>query len=74
MIGIDPSLKMLDQARRKLTSDNVVYCQGRLRRFRAATAVPILCSCRWLPGTDEKRFLSRSWQFNKTSHHRRLAH
>src|SRR5215472_10332728 len=28
VIGIDPSLKMLDQARRKLTSDNVVYCQG----------------------------------------------
>src|SRR5215471_20119493 len=28
VIGIDPSQKMLDQARRKLTSDNVVYCQG----------------------------------------------
>jgi ubiquinone/menaquinone biosynthesis C-methylase UbiE len=28
VIGIDPSLKMLDQARRKLTSDNVAYCQG----------------------------------------------
>jgi len=28
VIGIDASLKMLDQARRKLTSDNVAYCQG----------------------------------------------
>jgi len=28
VMGIDPSLKMLDHARRKLTSENVVYCQG----------------------------------------------
>jgi len=28
VIGIDPSLKMLDQARRKPTIGNVVYCQG----------------------------------------------
>src|SRR5215831_3629719 len=28
VIGIDPSLKMLDQARRKPAIGNVVYCQG----------------------------------------------
>jgi ubiquinone/menaquinone biosynthesis C-methylase UbiE len=39
VIGIDPSLKMLDQARRKLTSDNVIYCQG------LAEALPFRDGC-----------------------------
>jgi ubiquinone/menaquinone biosynthesis C-methylase UbiE len=39
VIGIDPSLKMLNQARRKLTSDNVVYCQG------LAEALPFRDGC-----------------------------
>jgi SAM-dependent methyltransferase len=39
VIGIDPSLKMLDQAHRKLTSDNVVYCQG------LAEALPFFDGC-----------------------------
>src|SRR5580704_1146567 len=39
VIGIDPSLKMLDQARRKPTIRNVVYCQG------LAEAVPFRDGC-----------------------------
>jgi ubiquinone/menaquinone biosynthesis C-methylase UbiE len=39
VIGVDPSLKMLDHARRKLTSENVVYCQG------LAEALPIRDGC-----------------------------
>jgi ubiquinone/menaquinone biosynthesis C-methylase UbiE len=39
VIGIDPSRKMLDQASRKLTSENVVYCQG------LAEALPFCDGC-----------------------------
>jgi ubiquinone/menaquinone biosynthesis C-methylase UbiE len=39
VIGIDPSLKMLDQARRKPTIGNVVYCQG------SAEALPFRDGC-----------------------------
>ena len=39
VIGIDPSLKMLDQARRKPAIGNVVYCQG------LAEAVPFREGC-----------------------------
>ena len=39
VIGIDPSLKMLDQAYRKPTIGNVVYCQG------LAEAVPFRDGC-----------------------------
>jgi ubiquinone/menaquinone biosynthesis C-methylase UbiE len=39
VIGIDPSLKMLDQARRKPAIGNVVYCQG------LAEAVPFRDGC-----------------------------
>jgi len=39
VIGIDPSLKMLDQARRKPAIGNVVYCQG------LAEALPFSDGC-----------------------------
>jgi ubiquinone/menaquinone biosynthesis C-methylase UbiE len=39
VIGIDPSLRMLDQARRKPAIGNVVYCQG------LAEAVPFRDGC-----------------------------
>jgi SAM-dependent methyltransferase len=39
VIGIDPSLKMLDQARRKPAIGNVAYCQG------AAEALPFRDGC-----------------------------
>ena len=48
VIGIDPSHKMVDQARRK-ASDRTAWSTGRVRRrrFRSRTAAPISCSCRW---------------------------
>ena len=39
VIGIDPSLKMLDQARRKPAIGNVAYCQG------LAEALPMRDGC-----------------------------
>jgi ubiquinone/menaquinone biosynthesis C-methylase UbiE len=39
VIGIDPSLKMLDQASRKPTIGNLVYCQG------LAEALPLRDGC-----------------------------
>jgi ubiquinone/menaquinone biosynthesis C-methylase UbiE len=39
VIGIDPSLKMLDQAGRKPSIGNVIYCQG------MAEAVPFRDGC-----------------------------
>jgi ubiquinone/menaquinone biosynthesis C-methylase UbiE len=39
VIGVDPSLKMLDQARRKATNRKVVYCQG------LAEALPLRDRC-----------------------------
>jgi ubiquinone/menaquinone biosynthesis C-methylase UbiE len=39
VIGIHPSLKMLDQARRKPAIGNVIYCQG------LAEAVPFRDGC-----------------------------
>src|SRR5215472_18118452 len=39
VIGIDPSMKMIDQARRKPAIGNVVYCQG------LAEAVPLRGGC-----------------------------
>ena len=39
VIGIDPSLKMLGQARRKPTKEDFVYCQG------LAEAVPFRDGC-----------------------------
>ena len=39
VVGIDPSLKMLDQAHLKLTSGNVAYCQG------LAEALPFRYAC-----------------------------
>jgi len=64
VIGIDPSLKMLDQARRKPAIGNVVYCQG------LAEAVPFRDGCadlvpprKW----DDKDRFDLVWVFTRTA-------
>jgi ubiquinone/menaquinone biosynthesis C-methylase UbiE len=47
VIGIDPSLKMLDQARRKPTIGNVVYWQGLAEALPLRDGCADLVSCRW---------------------------